>query len=248
MKKQRKKDNGSLTLMMRPLLAFLLLMMPLGGVVRAQDPVHTPDKISVRLSGGVSWSLGGGLANAKAYGAEAIQPLAGAGVTIKVAPRIRVGAGYDYSRMVRQQLNGQLDPISDNTSPGSVEGTVYRDFKTLFHAAGITAECNLLPAGGPVSLYVGTGAGCLFATGNTWSLSVRNEIRSDNGTNTVSIGGHNEPHRYLAPFIPASLSLECRILPRTALCLGGIYRYILSKEPLAPKGQAGATLGLRLDF
>ena len=138
--------------------------------------------------------------------------------------------------------------ISGSVLPGSVEGTVYRDFKTNFHAIGVTAEYDLLPTGGWVSLYVGTGAGCLIGMGNTWSLSVRNEMRSDNWTNTVSVGGHNEAHRYAAPFIPASLSLECRILPQTALCVGGMYRFILSKEPLAPKGQAGATLGLRLDF
>ena len=228
--------------MLRPFLAFLLLALPLGGAVSAQGP------IGVRLSGGLSWSIGGGPADAEASASYAVQPLAGATLTVRVAPRFRAGLGYDYSRMARELLNGKLEAISGSVLPGSVEGTVYRDFKTNFHAIGVTAEYDLLPTGGWVSLYVGTGAGCLIGMGNTWSLSVRNEMRSDNWTNTVSVGGHNEAHRYAAPFIPASLSLECRILPQTALCVGGMYRFILSKEPLAPKGQAGATLGLRLDF
>jgi hypothetical protein len=73
-------------------------------------------------------------------------------------------------------------------------------------------------------------------------------MRSNDWTNTVTVEGHNEAHRYTAPFIPASLSLECRILPGTSLCLGGLYRLILSKNELAPKGQATASLGLRLAF
>ena len=224
------------------ILTILLLTLPLGGRISAQG------LINVRLAGGASWNFGSVFENVGANQANVVQPIVGVGVTVKVMPRLRAGLGYDYSQMVREQLNGTLAPISGNVLPGSVEGTVYSDFKTRFHAVGVTAEYDVLPAGGLVSLYVGTGAGCLYGTGNIWSLSVRNEMRSDNWTNTVSVGGHNEAQRYVAPFIPATLSLECRILPRTAVCIGGVYRLILSKEPLAPKSQTGATLGLRLDF
>ena len=224
------------------ILILLLLTLPLGGRASAQG------LINVRISGGISLNFGGGFDGEGANGMTAIQPETGLGVTLGVAPRFRAGMGYDYTRMVREQVNGTLQPISGNVLPGSVEGTVYRDFKTHFHAVALTAEYNLLPTGGFLSLYVGTGAGCLFATGNTWSLSIRNEMRSDDWTNTVTVDGHNETHHYAAPFIPASLSLECRILPGTSLCLGGVYRLILSKNELAPKGQAGATLGLRLNF
>ena len=220
----------------------LLIFSPGGGRASAQS------LIGVRISGGTALSFGSSFENASANNANAIQPMAGVGVTMKVAPRFRAGIGYDYTRLVREQLNGQLTPIAGSVLPGSVEGTVYRDLKTHFHALGVTAEYDVLPAGGIVSLYVGTGAGCLVGNGNIWSLSVRNEMRSDNWTNTVSVGGHNEAQRYAAPFIPATLSLECRFLLRTAVCVGGMYRLILSKEPAAPKSQAGATLGLRLDF
>ena len=224
------------------LLTILLLLTLGGGRAAAQD------LISVRLSGGAAWNFGSDFKNVGANQANVLQPALGAGIAVKVMPRMRVALDYDYSQMVREQLNGTLEPIEGSVLPGSVEGTVYNDFKMRFHAASAKAEYDVLPVGGLLSLYVGTGAGCLFAAGNTWALSVRNEMRSDNWTSTVSINGKNQPHSYIAPFIPASASLECRILPQTFLCAGGETRLILSKNTLAPKVQVLATIGLRLDF
>ena len=223
-------------------LTLLLLTLPLGGRISAQG------LINVRLAGGASWNFGSVFENVGANQANVVQPIVGVGVTVKVMPRLRAGLGYDYSQMVREQLNGTLEAIDGSVLPGSVEGTVYKDFKMRFHAIGATAEYDLLPAGGLLSLYVGTGFGFLFAAGNTWALSVRNEMRSDNWTSTVSVNGKNQMHNYAAPFIPATVSLECKILPQTALCIGTTTRLILSNNTLAPKAQFFATLGLRLDF
>ena len=219
-----------------------LLTLTLCGQASAQGLVN------VRLGGGAAWKFGSGFENIGDNEANVLQPVLGAVVSVNIMPNLRAGLNYDYSRMVREQLNGTLEPIEGNVLPGSVEGTVYKDFKTRFHAVSATAEYNVLPTGGLLSLYLGAGFGCLFAYGNTWALSVRNEMRSDNWTSTVSVNGLNEKHSYAAPFIPASVSLECRILPRTAVCVGGQYRLVLSNNELAPKGQACATLGLRLDF
>lgn len=224
------------------LLTILLLTLVPTGRAAAQG------LIGVRLSGGAAWNFGSGFENVGANEANVLQPVLGGGVTVKVLPKMRAGLSYDYSRMVREQLNGTLEPIAGSVLPGSVEGTVYKDFKMRFHAVGATAEYDVLPAGGLLSLYVGTGFGCLFAAGNTWALSVRNEMRSDNWTSTVTINGQNEMHSYVAPYIPATVSLECRILPRTFLCAGVVSRVLLSKNTLAPTAQLHATLGLRLDF
>ena len=221
------------------LLALLLLT---GSGASAQGLVN------VRVGGGPSWTVGSGFANVRSNQENVVQPEVGVGVSVNVLPKLRAGLSYSYTRMIREQVDGTMYPLSGNVLPGSVEGTVYRDLKTHFHVAGVTAEYNVLPAGGIVSLYLGTGAGCLFASGTIWSLSVRNEVTADNWKNRVSIDAHNEAHRYRAPYIPASLSLECRVLPRTHVYLGGLYRFVLSKDTLAPKGQAGATLGLRLSF
>jgi len=215
------------------ILVALLLLLP--GVVSAQG------QIDVRISGGVSWSVGPNKGNTA-------QPLGKVAFTYNVLPRLRAGMGYSYTRMVHEQLNGTLEPIDGNVYPGSVEGTLYRDMKTNFHVLDVTAEYNLLPAGSIFSLYAGTGFGGLFALGNTWALSVRQEISADGWMNRVNVGAHNKGHNYVVPFIPASLSLEYGILPRTYLCLGAMYRFVLTKNPLSPKGQAGITLGLRLAF
>ena len=139
----------------------LLALMLGGGRAAAQD------LLSVRLWGGATWNSGSSFKNVDANQANVLQPVLGAGVAMKVLPKMRVGLGYDYSQMVREQLNGTLEPIAGNVLPGSVEGTVYKDFKMRYHAIGAMAEYDLLPAGGLLSLYVGTGFGCLFAAGNT---------------------------------------------------------------------------------
>ena len=219
----------------------LLALLLGGGRAAAQD------LLSVRLWGGAAWNAGSSFKNVDANQANVVQPELGAGVALKVLPRMRVSLGYDYSQMVREQLNGTLDPI-DGMLPGSVEGTVYQDFKMRYHAATAMAEYDVLPAGGLFSLYLGTGFGCLFASGNTWGLSVRNEMRSDHWTSTVSVDGKNQMHSYAAPFIPASVSMEYKFLPQTAVCAGAVTRLILSGNDLAPKAQFFATLGIRFDF
>ena len=239
-------DNKKLSYMKKQrtiLLTILLLTLAAGGGRAAAQ-----DLFSARLSGGVAWSSGSSFKNVGANEANVLQPVLGASVAMEVMPRMRASLGYDYSQMVREQLNGTLEAIDGSVLPGSVEGTVYKDFKMRFHAIGATAEYDLLPAGGLLSLYVGTGFGFLFAAGNTWALSVRNEMRSDNWTSTVSVTGKNQMHNFAAPFIPATVSLECKILPQTALCVGTTTRLILSNNTLAPKAQFFATLGLRLDF
>ena len=238
MKNQKNHNMKNLFSLPALLLALLLLT---GSGASAQGLVN------VRVWAGPSWNVGGGFASVGSNKESAVQPEAGIGVSVNVLPQLRAGLAYSYTRMLREQIDGTLAPISGDVQPGSVAGTVYRDLKTHFHAAGVTAEYNVLPAG-LLALYVGTGAGCLFASGNVWALSLRNEVSADGWTNRVTVDGHNTSHSYLAPYIPASLSLECRVLPRTYVCLGGQYRFVLSKNPLSPKGQAGVTLGLRLTF
>ena len=159
------------------LLALLLLT---GSGASAQD------LINVRLWGGPSLNVGG-FASVGSKNESAVQPLAGIGVSVNVLPQLRVGMAYGYTRMIREQIDGTLTPIAGNVLPGSVEGTVYSDLKTHFYALDLTAEYNVLPMGGPLALYAGTGAGCLFASGNTWSLGVRNEVSDEGWANRVTV-------------------------------------------------------------
>ena len=230
----------------------LLLLLSTAGSLHAQGPWRDArtGTAGVRLDGGTSWSFGTPVANTVAKQPNLVQPFAGAGVIYNALPWLRVGADYSYTQLVREQIFTSVPALSGSgTSPASSGGDVYRDFKTRFHGASLTGEFNLLAAfgskgSGRFALWAGTGVGCLFAQGNTWTLSVSNEIRNDTWTQTIHFGGHNEPHRYNALFIPATLSLEYFFLPQVALSLGGGYRFLPAKSDVAPGSQAYAKAGL----
>ena len=214
------------------LLVFLLLLSTAGGL-RAQDPYRDArtGTVGLRLDGGASWAFGSSFENIGANQVNLLQPYAGAGLLINIKPWVRIGADYSYTRMIREQL-----------------GTVYRDFKTRFHGASLTGEFDLVEllgrgkGPGRVGLWLGTGLGFLFSQGNTWNVSVSNEISADK--QTIRIRGHNEPLSYNAPFIPVTLSLEYAFLPQVALSIGGGYRFLPGKTDLAPRHQAYAKAGL----
>ncbi|MCR5709840.1 MAG: hypothetical protein K6G79_05105 [Bacteroidales bacterium] len=216
----------------------LLLLLSLPAALWAQGT------LGFRFDGGVSWMRGGGIEGTAARTRTAIQPQAGAGLVFNFTPAFRLGLDYGYTRMLREQTNASLLPQPD----GGVKGDVYRDFRTNFHGAGLTGELDLLGLGGgkaPLSLYVGTGVTCLFASGNSYTIGVSNTIKPDKTGNSIHVTGHNEGHRYVAPCIPATLSLEYLFLPQVALRICGGYRFVLAgRQGISPKGQAYATVGL----
>jgi hypothetical protein len=109
---------------------WLLLFLILPTALSAQG-LRT-GSLGIRLDGGLQWSVGSGLADAVAKGPTAIQPMGGAGVYYNIIPRLRAGVDYNYTRMVREQTNGTLTPLSG----GGVAGEVYKDLKTHFHGIG----------------------------------------------------------------------------------------------------------------
>ena len=224
-----------------PLLLVFLLLLSTAGGLRAQDPYRDAGTgtVGLRLDGGASWAFGSSFENVGANQVNLLQPYAGAGLLINIKPWVRIGADYSYTRMIREQLFTSLQPET---------GNVYRDFKTRFHGASLTGEFDLVElfgrgtGPGRVGLWLGTGLGFLFSQGNTWNVSVSNEISADK--QTIRIGGHNEPLGYNAPFIPVTLSLEYAFLPQVALSIGGGYRFLPGKTDLAPRHQAYAKAGL----
>ena len=227
-----------------------LLAAPVG--LQAQDAYREArtGTVGIRLDGGASWSFGSSFGNVGANQINLIQPYGGAGVLVNIRPWLRLGADYSYTRMVREQLTPSLQPLTgDGLISGSAAGSVYRDFKTRFHGASFTGEFNLMEIGHPkglgrFALWFGTGVGCLFSQGNTWTLNVSDEMRSDNWKKTVHFGGVNEPHSYNSVFIPATLTMEYAFLPQVSLTIGGGYRYLPGKADLAPQSQAYAKAGL----
>ncbi len=221
---------------MKKIVILLLLSLP--------TAMWAQGTLGLRLDGGVSWMRGGGIEGSSDKTMTAIQPQGGAGFSFNFGPAFRLGLDYSYTRMLREKTESSLQPQPD----GGVKGDVYCDFKTNFHSVGLSGELNLLGLGGgkkPLSLYAGTGVACLFAEGNSYTISVSNTIKPDKTGNTVHVTGHNEGHRYAVPCIPVTLSLEYDILPQVALRISGGYRFILAgKQELAPKGQVYAAAGL----
>lgn len=221
---ERKKAMLPLTLLL--LSAFLLM------------PLSMSAQVGVRLDGGVSMPVGGAAGST----VSPVAPYGSAGVFYNVGPRFRAGADYNYTMFSSASLSGKLEPLAG----GGQAGDVYKSVKNHMHGLGATAEYDVIPAG-PVSLYVGAGAGCLLSQVNTYTLGVRNEVKTTG--NSVSFTGHNEGSRQVSMYVPATVSLEFSFLPQVAVSLGGGYRFVFAgKKELSPKGQAFATLGLRFNL
>ena len=236
------------------LLMVLLLLIPAFGLY-AQEEVHFKDArtgtIGLRVAGGTSWAFGSRFENIGANQMNLIQPFGEAGMFVNISPAFRLGADYSFTRMVREQLFTSLNPLLGNSLlPGSVSGTLYRDFQSNFHAASLTGELDLVQlfsggrSKGKVALWLGTGVGYMFVNGSTWSLNISNIMRSDNWTQTVTFGGNNEDHKYNALYVPGRLSLEYAFLPQVALSLGGEYRFLPTQNSISPRHMAIAKVGL----
>lgn len=220
--------------------ALLLLLLPAS--LQAQDARE--GTLGIRLDGGLSWSLGGDFANSVKNAPTATQPQGVAGLFYNFSSRFRLGLDYGYTRMIREQTNGTMNALPG----GGVEGEVYRNLKNHFHAAELTGEFNLLGEG-PLSFYLGAGAGCQFVVGNTYTIAVKNEVKPGGLGNSIHLTGHNVGHKYVAPYIPVTLSLEYALLPQVAVSMGGGYRLILAgKNGFSAKSQPFATLGLRFNL
>lgn len=226
------------------ILLALLLSLPTVSPAQGLNILSRTGTLGIRLDGGAQWFMGSGFANEGANTRNEIQLLGNAGLYYNISPRFRAGVDYTYSRMIREQLSGTLTSLPG----GGVEGELYRDLKTHFHGVMVTGEYNLLGIG-PLSLYAGTGAGCMLATGNIYTVGVKNEIMTGGTGSTIQFTGHNEGHRYAVPFIPVTLSLEVAFRPDVAVSIGGGYRLLIpGKNNLSPKGQAYAALGLRINL
>ena len=225
----------------------MLLLLPVA--VWSQNPFFESrtNTFGVRLDGGVSMSLGSSFSDLSSNISTAVQPLGSAGCYYNFTPHFRAGADYNYTLMARQMMDGTMQPLEG----GGVQGEIYRNLNTHFHGVALTAEYNVLGGlpGGVLSLYAGLGVGCQFAVGNIYAINVKNEVKAGGTGNTISITGHNDPHTYAKPFLPASLTLEYAILPQMAVSFGVGYNVIFAdKHDISPNGQAFARIGLRFNI
>jgi len=199
--------------------------------------------IGLRLDGGMSFSSGSSFENVNANTLNQIQPQIDAGIYYNFSSRLRAGIAYSYTRMLREQNDGTVHTLPG----GGSESSFYRNLKTNFHGASLTGEYNLIGSG-RISFYAGTGIGCLFATGNTYTMGVKNEPKTGGMGSTLSFIGHNDPHHYNAVFVPVTLSLEYAFLPQVALSFSAGYRFLPIRRDLSPKSQVYVQAGLRFNL
>ena len=168
--------------------------------------------------------------------ASPVDPYLSAGVLYNVSPRLRAGADYNYSRFSSVKVSG-------NT--GGKAGDVYTGVRSPLHGFGVTAEFNVLPSG-PLSLYVGTGAGCLLSRVESYTLGGKSEVKETGGSDSEP--GSADKDREVSLYVPATVSLEYAILPKVSAALGFGYRFIAGGKEGLPKGLTAITAGLRFNL
>ena len=222
------------------LLSCILLLCPAAGWAQCYEDAYRTSRegtAGLRLGAGAAWSFGSSFENVGSGNWNLAQPFGTAGLVYNFHPWIRMGLDYSYTQFARTQYLSNPDPA------------VYRNLKTRFHAASLTAELNFLGLGKPAGkgrwgLYLGAGAGYLWGLQNQYALTVSNEMDADALKQTVHFGGHNEPLTYGALFIPVTLSLEYAVLPQVSVSLGGGFRFLPVQKEFAPRYQAYAQAGL----
>lgn len=234
-----------------PVFQVLLLLVIAESGAHAQNSFRDvrDHSVAVRLGGGGSLAFGSTFSQS-ASSFSNFQPFAGAGAMWHFQPGIRAGFDYDCSGMVVQNYFPSLQPFPEGDPlAGSDGGVVYRDIRSTLHGFSATGEYNVLDQGqdnGPerLSLWVGIGAGLLYAHGNLWTLSVADNVNARTQTHEVRLTGHNDPHDYVNFFIPVTVSAEYSIIPQLALSAGLGFRFIPGTTVVSPRGQVYARAGL----
>lgn len=198
------------------------------------------------VKGGASLATGGDFKNVNADWHTHLAPMAGLGIDYNILPWVRVGLGYEASLYKREQRLSQVD----------ADGTTFRNLGMLYHGIDLTADFNLMEiwknrACKAFNIYLGTGAGYMFAYGNRYDLRMGVEKvvdptpNTDNYTIKTWVKGNNEHVKYNAAYIPANLSFEYDINPRLTLGIEAGVRYMLGQNEYMPKLVENCGLTLR---
>ncbi|MCQ2138386.1 MAG: OmpA family protein [Bacteroidales bacterium] len=203
--------------------------------VESYDALRT-NTWSPYVKGGVSFATGGEFENINAGLNTYVAPMAGLGIDYNIRPWVRIGVGYEASLFNREQRFAAI----------AADGTTYRNLGVLYHGIDLTADFNIMEiwkdrACKAFNIYLGTGAGLMFAYGNTYDIkmgfkeTVDKTLYTDNYKIETWVTAHNNPLSYNAPYIPANLSFEYDLSPRFTVGLEAGARYILGVGPYMPK-------------
>lgn len=187
-----------------------------------------------------------------------IFPEIGAGVSFNIRPWIRLGVNYDFSKYAREQRFSEFQPLEIPAGEGTLSeqygGLVYSKMWTHYHAADLTLEFNIMELwrnrqDRRLNLYAGAGFGWLFASGNTYDISMGHERWSGSYKETINtwLDAVNSRHKYDVGYVPMLLSAEFDVSPVVTVGVQGNYKRLFSCDN-APKGIGTASVVLRLNI
>ncbi len=213
---------------------------------------------SLYAEGGATMVHGLGMSSVDAPPGMNIFPEIGAGLSFNIRPWIRLGLNYDFSKYAREQRFSEFQPLDVPTGDGTLSeqygGLAYSKMWTHYHAADATVEFNLMELwrnreDKRFNLYAGAGFGWLFASGNTYDISMGHERWSGSYKETINtwLDAVNSRHKYDVGYVPMLLSAEFDVSPVVTVGVQGNYKRLLSRDN-APKGIGTASVVLRLNI
>lgn len=218
---------------------------------------------SLYAEGGASGVTGLDFRNVSSSMGTNVAPLAGFGIDYNIRPWIRIGLNYEFTKYRREQRFSEFQSVTpsySNPSEGFTElvsstgGIAYNRMWTQHHDIDLSLEFNLADIWTRrkaqwFNLYVGVGAGMLFANGNTYTIAMGSEhwtdpdnydasglAVGDNWQTTAYVTTGNVRHDFNAFYVPVSMSVEFDVAPRLTLGVRGQYKAVFSDHELAPNG------------
>lgn len=213
---------------------------------------------SLYAEGGATMAHGLGMSSVDAAPGMNIFPEIGAGVSFNIRPWIRLGVNYDFSKYAREQRFSEFQPLEIPAGEGTLSeqygGLVYSKMWTHYHAADLTLEFNIMELwrnrqDRRLNLYAGAGFGWLFASGNTYDISMGHERWSGSYKETINtwLDAVNSRHKYDVGYVPMLLSAEFDVSPVVTVGVQGNYKRLFSRDN-APKVIGTVSVVLRLNI
>lgn len=236
----------------------------------AEDPQPLPDfnrqarthTWSVYAQGGLSWASGVGYQSLDAKRSYQQSPAVGGGIDYHLAPWVRVGGEYLWSRYRREQRLSALDPKQ-------MPVKTYGNYLVNYHKVRLGVDFNLMELWPRrraqwLNVYFGTGLGYLFARGNEYGIWFNNTVTQGGTTQPLTPGATlnnegsltftgnvrtvNEHSSFRGFYVPASLHCEANLSSRVAVGLKGEMDWLLARKDRAPKHLAFALATVRYNF
>lgn len=229
--------------------------------------------ISVYGQGGATWVTGLHFKSINPSTGTETSPMVGAGGNYNFRPWIRMGLNYKFATYKREQRYKSFAPqgtaqrgegVNANATEleKSTGGLAYANKHFMYHSVDLTGELNILELfwskreNRRFNLYLGTGIGLMWSSGNNYDLTMgvntwkdpSNVVNGKQVKNNVSTEAYvragNLRDSYNTLYVPSVLCLEYDIIPQLTIGVKGGCDFLLQRrsERFNDGIQAGLTL------